>query len=603
MNRLAAASTYPLSVRVETQRELYPPFPAMDAPLRVGLLVDSPSVPAWAARIVTQIQASGFASVSLVVVNAEPPSPRAALVNRIRTRLRHLLYERYCRDDSARRDRSTSAFAPRDLSGTLAEARWMDVVPKRRGHVHRFGKADLARIRAHAPDLLLRFGFNILRGDVLTVARHGIWSYHHDDNAEYRGGPAMFWEIHEGNPLTGTVLQKLGEELDGGETLYRSQAATHPHSLAGNRNPAYWKASSFVMRCLRELATRGSLQGTLAEPCAKPLYRTPDNRQMARFLARTAVRKNRIRLDDRLRTPHWFVAWREGHDLLDPAAPRMSGLRELACPRGHFYADPMLHEHQGQLWLLVEDFDYARGKGHLAAIPWRKDGPTGAARTVLDLPVHLSYPFVFRWKGDTWMVPESGGANRVSLFRARSFPDDWEHVGDLLEGYRAVDATLHEHNGRWYLFANICEAGGGTFDELFLFHAATPLGPFLPHPGNPIVSDVRRARPAGPLFLRDGKLIRPAQDCARGYGQALVFNEVLSLSPITYDERPLGRLLPDWVPGLTGCHTYTSLGGIEVVDGKRPIWRYAVGAPRKPAVGLGTAAADGEGARSKARAR
>ena len=603
MNALAAPSDHRLRPRVATQRALYPSVPATNAPLRIGLLLDSPSVPAWAARIVCQIQASGFASVTLVVVNAEPPSPRPALADRIRARLRHLLYERYCQHDSARCNSSGSAFASCDLREPLAQARWIDVVPRRRGHVHRFGKADLVRIRAHAPDLLLRFGFNILRGDVLTVARHGIWSYHHDDSAEYRGGPAMFWEIHEGNPLTGTVLQKLGEELDGGAVLYRSHAATHPHSLASNRNPAYWKASSFVMRCLRQLAARGSLPATPAEPCAKPLYRTPGNRQMAQFLTRTAIRKNRIRLEDRLRTPHWFIAWREGHELLDPTAPSMPGLRELACPRGHFYADPMLHEHQGEPWLLVEDFDYRRGKGHLAAIPWSKEGPTGAARTVLDLPVHLSYPFVFHWNGDTWMVPESGGAQRVSLFRARSFPDDWEHVGDLLQGFRAVDATLHEHHGRWYLFANVCEAGGGTFDELFLFHAATPLGPFLPHPGNPIVSDVRRARPAGPLFLREGKLIRPAQDCARGYGQALVFNEVLSLSPTAYHERPLGRLQPDWAPGLTGCHTYTSLGGIEVVDGKRPTWRHTVGAPRKPAAASATGGADVGGTRSNIRAR
>ncbi len=567
--------------RSDRPSDLYAPVHATGEPLRIGLLLDSGVVPAWVDRIVTQIEASGFASVTLAVINKEPPPPRAGLPTRIRTRLRHLLYERYCRRDNARVADAESAFSPRDLRAKLPEAEWIDVVPKRRGHVHRLSKSDLGRIGKHDPDLLLRFGFNILRGDVLTVARHGVWSYHHDDSAEYRGGPAMFWEIHEGNPVTGTVLQKLSEELDGGGMLYRSHAATHSHSLTCNRNPAYWKASSFVMRCLRELAARGNTPVTAADPCAKPLYRTPGNADMTRFLGRIATRKMQIRLDDRLRTPHWFVAWRQGHELLDPAAPRMDGLRELPCPHGHFYADPMLHEHDGQPWLLVEDFEYVLGKGHLAAIPWSSDGPTGAARTMLDLPVHLSYPFVFDWNGDTWMVPESGGAQCVSLFRARAFPDDWEHVCDLLQGYRAVDATLHEHDGRWYMFANICESGGGTFDELFLFHADTPLGPFQPHPGNPIVSDVRRARPAGRLFQRDGKLIRPAQDCARGYGQALVFNEVLSLTPTAYQERPLSRLQPNWAPGLTGCHTYAALGDMEVVDGKRPTWRHVVGAPAR----------------------
>lgn len=562
--------------------ELYAPVRADGPTLRIGLLLDTETAPAWVVRIVEQIQASGFARVILVVLNGEQRR-RRSLRERIRLRLRHLLYERYTRRDSARRRGPDSAFASRALRPLLDQASWITVKPERRGHVHRLRKGDLERIRALQPDLLLRFGFNILRGEILDVARHGVWSYHHDDSAEYRGGPAMFWEIHEGNPVTGTVLQKLSEELDAGGLLYRSHAATHPHSLELNRDPAYWKASSFVMRCLRALAEGTQPPPAQPEPCDKPLYRTPGNVRMAQFLGRIAVRKARILIDDRLRVPHWFVAWRHGTEALDPAAPRLQGLRELPCPRGHFYADPLLHERDGRTWLFVEDFDYRRGRGNLAAIPWSVEGPAGPARTALELDCHLSYPFVFDWNGDTWLIPESAETRRVSLFRARSFPDRWEFVCDLIRGRRAVDATLHEHEGRWYLFANVCEAGGGTYDELFLFHADTPLGPFRPHPGNPIVSDVRRARPAGRLFRHAGRLIRPAQDCAREYGNALVFNEVLELGPTRYRERPLGRLAPDWAPGLTGCHTYTKLGGFEVVDGKRPTSRRAAGAPRQSA--------------------
>ena len=46
----------------------------------------------------------------------------------------------------------------------------------------------------------------------------------------------------------------------------------------------------------------------------------------------------------------------------------------------------------------------------------------------------------------------------------------------------------------------------------------------------------------------------------------MVFNEVLVLSPTDYHERPLGRLDPDWAPGLDGCHTYNEASGVEVLD-------------------------------------
>lgn len=560
--------------------DLYPAVSQQRAQLRIGLLVDGDVVPAWTARIIEQIQASGFARVTLVVRNGEQPRRRPLRV-RLLWRLRHVLYNRYVRRDTRRRRVAGSAFASRELRPLLDGVQWLTVKPRRSGFVHRLAEHDLARIKAAQPDLLLRFGFNILRGPILDAAPYGIWSYHHGDSAHYRGGPAMFWEIHEGNPLTGTVLQRLSEQLDAGDILYRSQAATHPHSLELNREAAYWKASSFVMRCLRPVAEGGMPTVNPAGEWNKPLYRTPGNLRMTRFLGRVAARKARTLVDDRLRVPHWFVAWRDGAQPLDPAAPRLSGMRELPCPPGHFYADPILHRHDGRPWLLLEDFDYRRRNGSLVAIAWGSDGPAGPAQPMLDLDTHLSYPFVFRWRGETWLMPESASTRKVSLFRARSFPDRWDYVCDLLHGHRAVDATLHEHEGHWYLFVNVCEAGGGTFDELFLFHAHTPLGPFRPHPCNPIVSDVRRARPAGRLFRHDGRLIRPSQDCALGYGHALAFNQVLELGQRHYREQPIGRLAPTWAPGLEGCHTYSQLDGLEVVDGKRKMRRRTVGAPRQ----------------------
>jgi len=47
---------------------------------------------------------------------------------------------------------------------------------------------------------------------------------------------------------------------------------------------------------------------------------------------------------------------------------------------------------------------------------------------VLDEPYHLSYPYVFEWQGDYYMVPESYQVNSILLYRAVNFPTDWEFV-------------------------------------------------------------------------------------------------------------------------------------------------------------------------------
>jgi hypothetical protein len=125
-----------------------------------------------------------------------------------------------------------------------------------------------------------------------------------------------------------------------------------------------------------------------------------------------------------------------------------------------------------------------------------------------------------------------------------------------------------EHDGRWYLFTGVSEAGGSSCDELFLFVADTPIGPWTPHPMNPIVSDVRRARPGGPLFRRDGVLYRPAQNSEKFYGHSLVIFEVTELAPDRYAERFAYRIEPDWLPNIHGCHTIAVANDLMVLDCK-----------------------------------
>ncbi len=93
---------------------------------------------------------------------------------------------------------------------------------------------------------------------------------------------------------------------------------------------------------------------------------------------------------------------------------------------------------------------------------------------------------------------------------------------------------------------------------------------------NPVVSDVRCARPAGRVFARDGDLIRPAQDCSGSYGSRLVFNRIEALSPTDYRERPIGAIEPAIESGNLRTHSYDSDGSYEVLDGFRMRPRFPV---------------------------
>ena len=92
------------------------------------------------------------------------------------------------------------------------------------------------------------------------------------------------------------------------------------------------------------------------------------------------------------------------------------------------------------------------------------------------------------------------------------------------------------------------ERGASVGDELFLRSAESLAGEWTPHPGNPVVSDVRCARPAGLLFWSGPELIRPAQNGARGYGSGMTLRRITSLTPDAYAEETVGVIEAAWLP-------------------------------------------------------
>ena len=545
--------------------------------LRIGLLLDSMNSSAWIASLVEQLQASEFARVELVVLNTPPLQVRPPLKKRLQNYWKSAVYHRYEQWDYKRNKGKADAKAPAALGPLLEGVPVLQVDPRRKGFSDFLSDEDVAAVRAADLDVLLRFGFRILKGGILEAARYGIWSFHHDDNLQYRGGPPLFWEVFDGNPVSGTILQILTSSLDGGKVLYRGHSATNRHSLYLNRNPVYWKTVQYMLRRLRDLDTRGwaYIQAlptyNETEPLPQKIHRTPNAWQMAQFLWRIFTRRARASLFSRTHGgfSQWFLAIRrrsEPHGFSDAA-----GYALIRPPADRFYADPNLVTHEGRTWLFFEDYVFADHRALISCCEVMDDGTTGEVFEVLRRPYHLSYPFVFEDEGGMYMIPETRENGTVELYRATEFPRAWELYATLLQNVSAVDATIYRTAGRYWMFVGESNGKYSNCDELGLYFADALTGPWQRHPQSPVVSDVRRARPAGRLFVDGGRLIRPSQDCARAYGYATVFSEVITLNETEYEERPLARLEPGWYPGNLGTHTYARSRDWEVIDGNLPV--------------------------------
>jgi len=240
-----------------------------------------------------------------------------------------------------------------------------------------------------------------------------------------------------------------------------------------------------------------------------------------------------------------------------------------------FVADPFLIRDQGMFYLFFEALGVDRGVIGLATSAdgtgWRYE------RIVLEEPFHLSYPNVFKWGENYYLVPESVAIESVRIYKATHFPDGWQFVKPIIPNRALVDSTVLIHHELLWLFASSPDN-----QNLYLFYADRPEGPWLEHPGSPIVmGNGRDARPAGNILDTGERLIRFSQDSqayGEKYGKAVRGFEILTLTREEYRERPLedNPILKDSGAGWnsTGMHQISAwpVNGrrwIAAVDGKR----------------------------------
>jgi hypothetical protein len=198
-----------------------------------------------------------------------------------------------------------------------------------------------------------------------------------------------------------------------------------------------------------------------------------------------------------------------------------------------FVADPFMLKVDGLWHMFFEVLNHQTGKGEIGlaispnGLSWRYQ------RIVLREPFHLSYPSIFRWNDDFYMIPETLGANSVRLYRSASFPDEWSCVKDLIPGQYA-DPSIFCFEERWWLFT--CPTPH-KHNTLRLYSAADPASTWKQHPCSPIIAGDRRvARPGGRVLAYDGKLVRFAQDCYPTYGKRVRAFEISELTATAYKE-------------------------------------------------------------------
>ena len=141
---------------------------------------------------------------------------------------------------------------------------------------------------------------------------------------------------------------------------------------------------------------------------------------------------------------------------------------------------------------------------------------------------------------------------------------------NILENTVLIDSTLLYENGIWWLFGTtVINSFTSTNDQLLLYCSKDLFSQnWIPHPQNPIATDIANCRPGGKIFGMNNQLFRPAQNNAsRQYGYALSINRIVTLNETTYLEEKVAEIIPGKENKLSAVHTFNFSGGLVVIDG------------------------------------
>ncbi len=529
--------------------------------LTFGVMCTGAVFQKWQAEAIRQLIANGH-SASLLIVDG-----RAELQDRPAPKSKYSFLWRASSRFLFKIEQKT----PVDLQSELMNAaRTVCLVREDNGSEY-FSDEDVAVIKSANLDFILRFGFNIIRGEILNAAKYGVWSFHHDDEKKYRGGPPGFWPVYNSDPASGAIMQRLTGKLDAGIVLKKAWLKTLMHSYRTNLDVLLYVSSAWPADYANQIVSIGYKAGQPSTTSAT-VYKVPGNWKMLVFLLKLV--KNRIVFywDDLFSAERWNIGIinRSLQELVfqDKGIAKDDVLWMRERSHRNYFADPAGFIEENKVHILMEDYSYSQNKAHISEAVFDPSTNTfSVPLKSIETKEHLSYPYVFVYGENIYCLPESYRYGYIGLYK-RNYSEGIfveDHV--LLDHIDAVDPTLINHNDKWWLFFTLKKYSN---THLYIYFADELEGEYKPHPANPVKMDIRSSRPAGLPFVHEGSLYRPGQDSSESYGKRVAINKILKLNETEFEEEVVKHLGPLKDSRYSrGFHTVFGLGRFTLVDAKR----------------------------------
>lgn len=252
----------------------------------------------------------------------------------------------------------------------------------------------------------------------------------------------------------------------------------------------------------------------------------------------------------------WYGEWCVFYKIKD------SDWKSLKTKKGYWYADPILFEFKGGVYLFIEAFENNQQIGRLA-VSKLVDGEFTEPKEIIRKSYHLSYPCVFQYNHVVYMIPESSQNRTLELYKALDDSlEKWEIVKVLLDDVECVDTTVFEYKSRIYLLAYIQKPG-----EYITKVYTLDINELKISDVHSISKNDNIYRPAGKIIKKDGTYYRPVQYNINFYG------EKIRMLKFDIDNNDwIGTVVDEYtvnsfgLSNMSKTHTYSQIQDVCAVD-------------------------------------
>ena len=127
---------------------------------------------------------------------------------------------------------------------------------------------------------------------------------------------------------------------------------------------------------------------------------------------------------------------------------------ELKANKNRFLADPNIFIHKNEKYILAEDCSLKTQKAHISCF---KIDPNNRKAVRLGIAIkekfHLSFPYTFEYKGDSFMSVESGEDESISVYKCEGNPLCWDCIYRFVpfKNSKPADPLIWFQNDYWWL--------------------------------------------------------------------------------------------------------------------------------------------------------